>query len=339
MPPKAKFTRQEIIDAVVDIARRAPLEAVTAQELASVLGTSTRPVFTYFRTLEEVRAAVVAEAGKIYGRYVERGLSMNPPFKGYGMETIRFAREEPNLFRLLFLCRRDTAEFPPTENHSADIRRAIRETFSLTDAQADELHRHLWIYVHGLCTLIVAGVNDIPDTAAVCLVCSMNDMAVPSVSLEGKTLWISRSLPVDAWTVLRAKCGVQFLLTAPGAVFAAVCSAIALRAGFAAGLLMALCCAAFVLFSTYFALYIGLHNVNLVWTNEINVIKQGSQIFLALLAGWAAPVILVLPYMLVLRGKISGEAYIALLTLVLALAAAFFRRWLRTKGVERFENL
>ena len=92
-------------------------------------------------------------------------------------------------------------------------------------------------------------------------------------------------------------------------------------------------------FSTYFALYIGLHNVNLVWTNEINVIKQGSQIILALLAGWAAPVILVLPYMLVLHGKISGEAYIALLTLVLALAAAFFRRWLRTKGVERFENL
>lgn len=63
--------------------------------------------------------------------------------------------------------------------------------------------------------------------------------------------------------------------------------------------------------------------MNLVWTNEINVIKQGSQIILALLAGWAAPVILVLPYMLVLRGKISGEAYIALLTLVLALAAAF----------------
>ena len=110
MPPKAKFTRQEIIDAAVDIARRAPLEAVTAQELASVLGTSTRPVFTYFRTLEEVRAAVVEEAGKIYGQYVERGLSMNPPFKGYGMETIRFAREEPNLFRLLFLC----GETPPS---------------------------------------------------------------------------------------------------------------------------------------------------------------------------------------------------------------------------------
>ena len=166
MPPKAKFTRQEIVDAAVDIARRAPLETITAQELASVLGTSTRPVFTYFHTLEEVRAAVVEEAGRIYGRYVERGLSMNPPFKGYGMETIRFAREEPNLFRLLFLRRRGPAEFPPTEKHNADIRRAIKDTFSLTDAEADELHRHLGIYVHGLCTLIITGVDNVPDAEA-----------------------------------------------------------------------------------------------------------------------------------------------------------------------------
>lgn len=187
MPPKAKFTRQEIIDAAVDIARRASLEAITAQELASVLGTSTRPVFTYFRTLEEVRAAVVEEAGKIYGRYVERGLSMNPPFKGYGMETIRFAREEPNLFRLLFLRRRDTAEFPPTENHSADIRRAIRETFSLTDAEADELHRHLWIYVHGLCTLIVTGVND---------------MAARLLGEVCRALLIAQRVPRDARTAI-----------------------------------------------------------------------------------------------------------------------------------------
>ena len=166
MPPKAKFTRQEIVDAAVDIARRAPLEAVTAQELAAALGTSTRPVFTYFRTLEEVRAAVVEEAGRIYGRYVERGLSMHPPFKGYGMETIRFAREEPNLFRLLFLRRRDTAEFPPAENHTGEIRAAIRDTFSLSDAEADALHRHLWVYVHGLCTLIVTGVSDFSDAEA-----------------------------------------------------------------------------------------------------------------------------------------------------------------------------
>lgn len=147
------------------------------------------------------------------------------------------------------------------------------------------------------------------------------------------------SMPIPVHSIMASRLLAVFLMGLMYSGVVSIPAAIALRAGFAAGLLMALCCAAFVFFSTYFALYIGLHNVNLVWTNEINVIKQGSQIILALLAGWAAPVILVLPYMLVLRGKISGEAYIALLTLVLALAAAFFRRWLRTKGADRFENL
>ena len=119
-----------------------------------------------FKDMEELKAAVRAQAKQIFDRYMAVAEDYFPSYKMRGMQWVRFAREEPNLFRLLFLRRRDTAEFPPTENHSADIRRAIRETFSLTDAQADELHRHLWIYVHGLCTLIVTGVNDIPDTEA-----------------------------------------------------------------------------------------------------------------------------------------------------------------------------
>ena len=168
MPPKAKFTRQEIIDAAVDIARHAPLEAITAQELANVLGTSTRPVFTYFRTLEEVRDAVVEEAGKIFGQYVERGLAMKPPFKGYGMESIRFAREEPNLFRLLFLSPSGSVpgEILPEDAHAAEIRAAIRATFSLSEEDAAALHRHLWVYVHGLCTLIVTQRCTVSDAQA-----------------------------------------------------------------------------------------------------------------------------------------------------------------------------
>ena len=152
----------------MDIARRAPLEAVTAQELASVLGTSTRPVFTYFRTLEEVRAAVVEEAGKIYGRYVERGLSMNPPFKGYGMETIRFAREEPNLFRLLFEQHGSSdSDFDHAvgalpfgkENDLAIIMR----DYHATHEQAERLFQQMWIHTYGLCVLSAARVCVLPD--------------------------------------------------------------------------------------------------------------------------------------------------------------------------------
>ena len=55
----------------------------------------------------------------------------------------------------------------------------------------------------------------------VCLIASMNDMVVPSVSLEAKTLWLSHSLPITPWQALRAKMSVQLLLTVFPAFFCA----------------------------------------------------------------------------------------------------------------------
>ena len=51
--------------------------------------------------------------------------------------------------------------------------------------------------------------------AGICLISSMNNMAAPSVSLEGKNLWLAQSLPVTPWQVLRAKLSVQLILSAP----------------------------------------------------------------------------------------------------------------------------
>ena len=102
---------------------------------------------------------------------------------------------------------------------------------------------------------------------------------------------------------------------------------------------MVLAAAAGAFFAAYFGLYIGLHNVNLGWTNEISVIKQGTQVLAALLAGWALPVLLILPYMLALHGVISATAYLALLALAAAAAGLAFRGWLHKAGVRRFEAL
>ncbi len=80
MPPKAKFTREEIVAVAVDIIRDSGVEAITAKEIGKRMGTSTRPMFTWFKTVEELRAAAAEEARQIYNRYAERGLSMTPPF-------------------------------------------------------------------------------------------------------------------------------------------------------------------------------------------------------------------------------------------------------------------
>nr|MDD6335267.1 TetR/AcrR family transcriptional regulator [bacterium] len=161
MPPKAKFTKEEIVAAAVDIIRTSNVEDITAQALAKRLGTSTRPVFTYFSTLEELRAAATEEARRIYNTYAERGLAMTPAFKGFAMEYIGFAIQEPSLFRLLFMRKAKTMslfEFLDREGHLYPIRQAVQATFHLDQEQADWLYENMWTYAHGIATLCASEV-------------------------------------------------------------------------------------------------------------------------------------------------------------------------------------
>lgn len=103
MPPKAKFTKEEIIEAALAITRQDGLEAVTARELGSRLNSSARPVFTVFQNMEEVIEEVKNAARERYKEYIYEGLQEEPAFKGVGRAYIRFAVEEKRLFRLLFM--------------------------------------------------------------------------------------------------------------------------------------------------------------------------------------------------------------------------------------------
>lgn len=161
MPPKAKFTREDIVRAALDIIRERNAESITAQAIAEKLGTSTRPMFNYFRTLGELRAAAAEQARALYNSYAERGLAMTPAFKGFAMEYIRFAMDEPSLFRLLFM-RKASAEsvatFLDREGHLEKILDAVTETFRITRAEAMWLYESMWIYAHGMAALCASEV-------------------------------------------------------------------------------------------------------------------------------------------------------------------------------------
>ena len=110
MPPRVKFTKEEIVEAALRVTREGGIDSLTARSLAAELGASTRPMFTYFETVDELKHEVYEAAKGIYKTYIERGLAEPVPFLGVGQNTIRFAREEPELFRLLFLQKPDGAD-------------------------------------------------------------------------------------------------------------------------------------------------------------------------------------------------------------------------------------
>ena len=121
---------------------------------------------------------------------------------------------------------------------------------------------------------------------AVCLIASMNALTAPSVSMEGKSLWIVQSLPIPAWQALRAKLRVHLAFTAAPMAVCAVCCAIGLRIAWYEAILMCLLGAAGVCFNALLGLALNLKLPNLTWTNETAAVKQSMSALLSLLIGW-----------------------------------------------------
>ncbi len=158
MPPKVKFQKEEIVNAALNVARRKGIDAVTAREVAAELRVSPGPIFTWFDTMEQLRAEVWELARSVYRAYIERGLSGPIPFLGVWQQYLRFAREEPELYRLLFLTRPAGASGGALEalRFSQDLaRESVMRVYNMDAAAADSYFRDLWLVAFSYATLIV----------------------------------------------------------------------------------------------------------------------------------------------------------------------------------------
>ncbi len=163
MPPKAKFTRKEIIDAALQITRESGIEAVTARAIGTALNSSARPIFTVFNNMEELLCETAGAVRDIYNGYISLGLNDKIPFKGVGKAYILFAQKEPNFFRLLFMTpNKKTAELssilPAIDENSDKILASIMNPYGLDKEKAYELYKYLWIFSHGIATLCATNV-------------------------------------------------------------------------------------------------------------------------------------------------------------------------------------
>ena len=188
---------------------------------------------------------------------------------------------------------------------------------------------------------VTAAMNDLfadqPGTAAVllcaavCLVASMNDITAPSVSLEGKSLWIVQSLPVRPAQVLRAKLALQLLLTGVPALFCLICAAVSARFTPAEALLGAAFTGSYVLLTALFGLMMGLKMPNLRWTNEVTPIKQGGAVVVTLFAGMLYALLMMVPFLMI-GWRLGSVGYLTVCLAVTLLLCAAVGIWLKKQG-------
>lgn len=155
MPPKPKFTREEIVQTALDIVSQKGVEALTAKELGDALGSSARPIFTVFRSMKEVHDAVRDAAMRRFEQFAEQKLPDMPLFKQVGMQMVLFGAREPKLYQLLFMQENCSAisfddvfgALGPTARTCIGL---IQETYHLTQAEARRLFETVWIYTFGV---------------------------------------------------------------------------------------------------------------------------------------------------------------------------------------------
>ena len=162
MPPRIRFQREEVVDAALRIVQRQGIDAVTARQVAKELNVSVGPIFTWFDTMDALKAAVHERARARYRAYIERGLAGPIPFLGVGQQYIRFAREEPELYKLLFLTRSGGGAMKALKLSQDLSRESLMRVYNMDALTADRYFRDMWLVVFSFATLIVT--DDCPYT-------------------------------------------------------------------------------------------------------------------------------------------------------------------------------
>ena len=165
MPPKAKFTKEQITKAALGVVSEKGVQALTAKELGAALGTSTTPIFTVFNSMQEVQDAVMLAAMERFEEYAHKAAHLGPVFKQVGMQMILFAKEEPKLYQLIFMSSISEAQtFDDIYAHLGSLAdeclNVLQKDYDLSKADAKTLFEHVWIHTFGIGALCATGTCD-----------------------------------------------------------------------------------------------------------------------------------------------------------------------------------
>jgi AcrR family transcriptional regulator len=165
MPPKVKIQKTEILKTALEITEQSGINAVTAQAIAKRLNCSIQPIYWCFETIDILKNAVIELATNEIKKVLFTEINNIPLFRAMGFNYIKYAKEHPFLFELLFMTKRngntnitETEIVPRTE-----IINVIQKEYDISRPNAENLFESLWIFVHGIATMTVTKTVTLDD--------------------------------------------------------------------------------------------------------------------------------------------------------------------------------
>ncbi|MGN0976877.1 MAG: TetR/AcrR family transcriptional regulator [Faecousia sp.] len=165
MPPKPKFTREEIVAAALELVSEEGMSALTSRDLGIRLGSSARPIFTVFNSMQEVQDAVMLAAMERFEEYAHKAAHLGPVFKQVGMQMILFAKAEPKLYQLIFMSSIGEAHtfndiYARLGSVADECLDVLQKDYDLSKDNAKTLFEHVWIHTFGIGALCATGMCD-----------------------------------------------------------------------------------------------------------------------------------------------------------------------------------
>ena len=161
MPRQPRFSKDDIVAAGLRIVRTNGFEAVSARALGKELGTSSSPMFTMFKDMNEVMDAIRAAVEKAFTARMEGVTDYFPAFKEFGLRLVAFAKEDPNIFQMLFLGKDARPEI--AESVARECLSAVEQGYGLTSEQSEFLFRQMWPVACGIAALCVKHPEDFSE--------------------------------------------------------------------------------------------------------------------------------------------------------------------------------
>lgn len=163
MPPAKKIEKDDIIKVAYKIADKENFENINARRIAKELGCSVQPIFHNFASMEELKDATIEKIHSTYEQYMKKGAEEKNAYKGMGMAYIRFAKEHPNFFKILFMRQTNltTSNFIRADDTGNDVIKMGQELTGLNKKEQIEFHTKVWIFTHGLAMLVANNTCDL----------------------------------------------------------------------------------------------------------------------------------------------------------------------------------
>ncbi len=170
-----KITEEKIVSVALAIIKKSGMAALNARALATALGCSTRPIYLTFGSMEGVKARAVERITEIYQGYLKREVQSGkyPEYKAFGMGYIKFAREQREYFSYLFMRNRSGGAYVIDGGDINPVIDATVKATGLDRKRAELFHLEIWIFVHGIASMLATSYVDFSEADAEKMVTDM----------------------------------------------------------------------------------------------------------------------------------------------------------------------